>query len=137
MSFDLIRIILVDDHKLVRESIGSLLDNDARFSVIKMCENGHEAIHEAHNLKPDIMLVDINMQPVNGFEVVEKVLTANPSIKIIALSVNNQTSYISKMLNLGAKGYVTKGSPYDEIAKAIVEVNKGQTYLSADIRNMF
>jgi two-component system invasion response regulator UvrY len=136
MSHTPIRIILVDDHQLVRQSMGLMLETDKRFSIIKECDNGSDAIREANNLKPDVMLVDINMHPVNGFEVVKEVLAHNPAVKIIAISVNNHISYISKMLNLGASGYVTKGSPFDEISQAIIQVHNGQQYLSADIRNL-
>jgi DNA-binding NarL/FixJ family response regulator len=137
MSSKQIRIMLVDDHRMVRESIALLLSSDRRFSIIKECDNGQDAIEHAVSLKPDVMLLDINMYPVNGFEVAEKVLAENPSIRIIALSVNNQASYVNKMMNLGACGYITKGSSYEEIAKSILEVSKGQKYLSPDVRNFY
>lgn len=136
MNNDPIRIILVDDHKLARESWSLLLDYDARFSVIRECENGPEAIQEVSRLKPDILLVDINMYPLNGFEVTQKVLEADPSMKIIGISVNNQPSYANKMLELGARGFVTKGSPFEEITHAIVEVHNGRNYVCNEIRNM-
>lgn len=131
-----IRIILVDDHKLARESWSMLLDYDIRFSVIKECENGPDAIQEVSRLKPDILLVDINMYPLNGFEVTQKVLEADPSMKIIGISVNSQPSYANKMLELGARGFVTKGSPFEEITHAIVEVHNGRNYVCNEIRNM-
>ena len=134
MSSKQVRIMLVDDHRMVRESIALLLSSDPRFSIIKECDNGREAIEQALKLKPDVILLDINMYPVNGFEVAEKVLKKNPSIKIIALSVNNQESYVSKMMSLGAKGYITKGSAYEEISRAILAVSAGENYLSPDIR---
>lgn len=136
MNNDPIRIILVDDHKLARESWSLLLDYDPRFSVIKECENGPEAIQEVSLLKPDILLVDINMYPLNGFEVTQKVLEADPSIKIIGISVNNQPSYANKMMEIGARGFVTKGSPFEEITHAIVEVHNGRNYVCNEIRNM-
>ncbi len=136
MNNDPIRIILVDDHKLARESWSMLLDYDARFTIIKECENGPDAIQEVSRLKPDILLVDINMYPLNGFEVTQKVLEADPSMKIIGISVNNQPSYANKMLELGARGFVTKGSPFEEITHAIVEVHNGRNYVCNEIRNM-
>jgi two-component system, NarL family, invasion response regulator UvrY len=136
MNNDPIRIILVDDHKLARESWSLLLDYDARFSVIRECENGPDAIQEVSRLKPDILLVDINMYPLNGFEVTQKVLEEDPSIKIIGISVNNQPSYANKMLEIGARGFVTKGSPFEEITHAIVEVHNGRNYVCSEIRNM-
>jgi DNA-binding NarL/FixJ family response regulator len=136
MNNDPIRIILVDDHKLARESWCLLLDYDPRFSVIKECENGPDAIQEVSRLKPDILLVDINMYPLNGFEVTQKVLEADPSMKIIGISVNNQPSYANKMMEIGARGFVTKGSPFEEITHAIVEVHNGRNYVCNEIRNM-
>lgn len=136
MNNDPIRIILVDDHKLARESWSLLLDYDARFTVIKECENGHDAIQEVSLLRPDILLVDINMYPLNGFEVTQKVLEADPSMKIIGISVNNQPSYANKMMEIGARGFVTKGSPFEEITHAIVEVHNGRNYVCNEIRNM-
>lgn len=136
MNNDPIRIILVDDHKLARESWSLLLDYDTRFSVIKECDNGHDAIQEVGLLRPDILLVDINMYPLNGFEVAQKVLEENPSMKIIGISVNNQPSYANKMLEIGARGFVTKGSSFEEITHAIVEVHNGRNYICNEIRNM-
>ncbi len=136
MNNDPIRIILVDDHKLARESWSLLLDYDTRFSVIKECDNGHDAIQEVGLLRPDILLVDINMYPLNGFEVAQKVLEEDPSMKIIGISVNNQPSYANKMLEIGARGFVTKGSSFEEITHAIVEVHNGRNYICNEIRNM-
>jgi two-component system, NarL family, invasion response regulator UvrY len=136
MSNPPIRIILVDDHKMARESWSMLLNYDGRFSVIKECDNGKDAIEQAAALLPDVMLVDINMSPLNGFEVTQRVLQANPSMKIIGISVNNQPSYANRMLEIGAKGFVTKGSSFEEITHAIAEVYKGENYICSEIKAM-
>lgn len=136
MRAEQIRIILADDHKLVRESFGLLLDSNKRFSVIRKCDNGLDAIEQARHLKPDLMLVDVNMSPVDGFEVVQKVLENNPSIKIIGLSINNQPSYARRMMSLGASGYITKTSSLEEIIHGIIEVYNGKQYISSEVRNM-
>ena len=83
------------------------------------------------------MLVDINMYPINGFEVAEKVLENNPGVKIIGISVNNQPSYANKMLSLGARGFVTKGSSFEEITHAILEVSRGEQYICNEIRDLY
>jgi two-component system, NarL family, invasion response regulator UvrY len=137
MSDNPIRIILVDDHQLARESWRMLLGFDNRFNVIHECDNGRDAIESAGRLRPDIMLVDINMYPVNGFEVAQKVLENDPSVKIIGISVNNQPSYASKMLELGARGFVTKGSSFEEITHAIMEVSRGERYICNEVRDMY
>jgi len=134
MSMDPIKIILVDDHKLARESLGLFLGFDARFSIVKECDNGHDAIHEARHLCPDVMLVDVNMEPLNGFDVTKSVLETNPDTKIIGISVNNHPLYASKMLSMGASGFVTKGSSLDEMTHAIIEVHNGRQYVSNDLR---
>jgi two-component system invasion response regulator UvrY len=128
-----IRIILVDDHKLAREAWKMLLGYEPTLDVIAECSNGEDAIARARELKPDIMLVDINMTPVNGFQVTQRVLADNPDAKIIGISVNNHPSYANRMIEFGAKGFVTKGSPFNEIVHAIEEVHKGEIYLCKEI----
>jgi len=134
MSKEPIRIILVDDHKLVRKSWKTLLENNPRFLVVADCDNGHSAIKQAEDLLPDIMLVDINMSPLNGFMVTEQVLEKIPGIKIIGLSVNNQAKYANKMVALGARGYLTKTSPLEEINQGIIEVHDGNLYICEEVK---
>jgi DNA-binding NarL/FixJ family response regulator len=136
MNKPFIRIILVDDHHLARQSWSMLLGYDERFSVICECENGEDAIKQARQMTPDVMLVDINMHPLNGFEVTQQVLQANPSIRIIGISVNNHPSYANRMLAIGAHGFITKGSPYEEVAHAIMEVYNGEKYICNEVKNM-
>lgn len=130
-----IRIIIVDDHKMARECLSQLLGFDKRFSIIKICDNGRDAIQEARQLLPDVMLVDINMEPVNGFEVVKNVLETHPSTKIIGISVNNTAAYANHMIELGARGFITKGTTFDEITHGIVEVYNGRQFISKDLRS--
>ena len=131
-----VRIILVDDHKLARESWSLLLGYDTRFNVVCECANGKEAIEQVKNLSPDVVLVDINMYPLNGFEVTMELLKDNPSTKVIGISVNNQPSYANRMLEIGAKGFITKGSPFEEVTHAIMEVLNGRTYICNEIKRM-
>ena len=130
-----IRIVLVDDHKAIRDSWKFLLDNDARFTIIGQCQSGAEAIEQAGQLQPDVMLMDINMSPINGFEATKRIVADTPSVKIIGVSANNHPSYAHKIMNLGAKGFVTKSSSWDELTSAIVEVFEGRNYVCAEIRN--
>lgn len=129
-----IRIILVDDHDLIRESWKILLDRDARFKVVALCKNGLEAIEEARNHEPDIILMDINMHPINGFEATEKITQLVPSSKIIGVSANNTPRYATKMLSAGAKGFVTKTSTFAEMITAIEKVYSGETYICNEIK---
>lgn len=129
-----IRIILVDDHSVARKSWKTLLENNPSFQVVADCDNGDSAILIAQEYKPDIMLVDINMSPLNGFMVTERVLEKVPSIKIIGLSVNNQPKYAAKMIALGAKGYLTKTSSLEEINHGIMEVQNGNLYICKEVK---
>jgi len=135
MNLPQIRIILVDDHELVRGSWKLLLKQNTRFSIIGECKNGAEAIEEAHRLMPDIILMDINMFPVNGLEATERIVQASPTIKIIGLSINSQPVYAQKMLQAGAKGYVTKNSTLYEMTHAIMEVHDGRQYICDEVRH--
>ena len=128
-----IRIILVDDHDLVRESWKSLLEKETGFSVIAQCRNGSEAIQVAKELLPDIMLMDINMSPVNGFEATQKISEASPSVKIIGISINNNPKYAMKIMALGARGFVTKTSAFSELKAAIHKVHNGEKYICNEI----
>lgn len=131
-----IRLVIVDDHDLMRETWKMVLQSDARIKVIAECTSGEEAIECAGHLKPDVMLMDINMSPVNGFEATRQITKSNPDIKIIGLSINNQPSYARSMLKLGAKGYMTKNSSRDEMVKAIMIVKEGGIYICDEIRQM-
>lgn len=129
-----IRIILVDDHKIIRESWSMLLNQTPGFSVIAECKNGEEALEKVTNLVPDIMLVDVNMSDMDGFETTRKILEKNPAMKVIGISINNQPGFAMKMIHSGAKGYVTKSSPLNEITKAIQEVYEGRQYICEEIK---
>ncbi len=130
-----IRIIVVDDHKAIRDSWNLLLGSDARFDIVALCKSGDEAITRASELMPDVMLMDINMSPVNGFEATVRIMEESPSVKIIGVSANNHSRYADRMLELGAKGFVTKSSPFTELKTAIVKVHSGEDYVCDEIRN--
>jgi two-component system, NarL family, invasion response regulator UvrY len=130
-----IRIVLVDDHKAIRESWKFFLEKDARFIVIAQCANGNEAIEKVGQLLPDIILMDINMQPVNGFEATKIINQRWPQLKIIGLSVNNHPGYAQKMMELGASGFVTKSSTLSELTTAILKAHAGEHYICEEIRN--
>jgi DNA-binding NarL/FixJ family response regulator len=130
-----IRIVIVDDHQMVRETWRFLLEKEARIEVIAECASGSEAIETALGLLPDIMLMDINMFPINGFEATRKIVKTCPTVKIIGFSVNNQLGYAHNMFQLGAKGFVTKNITMEEMLEAILEVCNGKTYLCKELRD--
>ena len=94
MTTPQIRIVLADDHQLIRESWRMLLENNPRFKVVADCANGHDAIRSISEHNPDILLVDINMQPINGFEVVRHVVEHNPAVRIIGMSISVMRSEV-------------------------------------------
>jgi len=130
-----IKVVLVDDHQMVRETWRMILDKDERIEVIAECSSGQEAIDIAASLHHDVMLMDVNMQPLNGLDATKEIIKLNPHAKIIGVSVHNQAVYAKSMMLSGAKGYMTKNSSSEEMVKAIIEVNKGNTYLCDEIRD--
>ena len=134
MEIEKIRVIIVDDHQLVRETWKMLLHGKENIEIIYECSSGAEVIEVAPSLQPDVILMDINMAPVNGFEATRKILKTSPNIRIIGVSVNNQSSYVRNMLQLGAKGYVTKNSSRNEMVLAIKEVMKGKLYVCEEMK---
>ncbi len=131
-----ITILLVDDHKLIRESWSFILNSDPRFLVIGETSNAEEAIQIAKELKPQIVLMDINMTPVNGFEATKLLRKFSPGSKIIGMSMHSMPAYARKMLQMGAMGYVTKNSSKEELLTAIVEVNNGNKYICEEVKNI-
>ncbi|MBC7827109.1 MAG: response regulator transcription factor [Chitinophagaceae bacterium] len=132
-----ITILIADDNKYIRETIRFLLSRFDNLKLIGEAESGEEAISLARQLSPDVILIDINMAPINGFEATRKILKQNPSTKIIGLSVHKQPSYAKNILQLGAKGYVTKSSPHKEIIHAIIQVSEGKEYICAELIEHF
>ncbi|HYV55633.1 MAG TPA: response regulator transcription factor [Chitinophagaceae bacterium] len=133
MNSEKISIVIVDDHQIMRETWRLILEQETRFFIVAECSSGAEAIKAASDLHFDIMLMDINMRPVNGFETTRKILKKHPSLKIIGMSVNNQPSYARNMLKLGARGFVTKDSSKQEMIYAITCVYGGDTYICKDV----
>lgn len=132
-----ITILIADDNKYIRETIRFLLSRIDNFKLVGEAENGEQAIALAIELSPDIILIDINMAPINGFEATRKILKQCPLTKIIGLSVHKQPSYAKNILQLGAKGYITKSSPHKEIVSAILQVSEGKEYICAELTDLF
>src|SRR5687768_4392578 len=116
---DKITILLVDDHKLIRESWAFILNSDPRFEVIGETSNANEAVDIAVNKKPSIVLMDINMTPINGFEATRLLRKHSPTSKVIGISMHSMPAYARRMLQIGAMGYVTKNSSKDELLTSI------------------
>src|SRR5437773_8594533 len=131
-----ITILIVDDHKLIRESWAFILNTDFRFEVIGEKSSGEEAITFVQSVIPDIILMDVNMKPMSGFEAAKQIRRISPGSKIIGVSIHNMPAYAKKMLKLGAMGYITKNSSKDEMVKAIIEVSLGNKYVCEEVKNI-
>jgi two-component system, NarL family, invasion response regulator UvrY len=132
----MIKLVIVDDHFHVREAWTWVLNQVPRLSVIAQCANGQEAIEAAKSLHPDVILMDINMTPVNGIEATRTIREFAPDMKIIGVSVQAERSYVNEMLRNGANGYVTKNSSSTEMVMAIDEVLAGNTYICEEVRHL-
>lgn len=131
-----ITILIADDHKLIRETWTYILNSDERFEVVAECGDAEQAVELAKELAPDIVLMDINMAPFNGFEATEKIRKVSPESKIIGVSMHSQPAYAKKMLQVGARGYVTKNSSKEEMFTAISEVYRGNKYVCDEIKTI-
>jgi DNA-binding NarL/FixJ family response regulator len=127
-------ILLVDDHKLIRDSWSFILNSDPRFIVVGETSSGEEAIEIAREKRPKIILMDVNMSPINGFDATKQIHKISPDSRIIAVSMHTMPAYAKRMLQLGAMGYVTKNSSKEEMIKAIVEVTNGKKYICEEVK---
>lgn len=132
----MIKILVVDDHDLVRTGIRRLLSEDKRFDVVGEAASGEEALQQAKEKKPDVVLMDVHMPGMGGMEATRRILNAVPETKIIAVTVCDQEPFPSRLLKAGAVGYLTKGASADEMVTAIMTVVRGQRYISADIARL-
>jgi DNA-binding NarL/FixJ family response regulator len=131
-----ISILLVDDHRLIRDSWSFILNSDPRFEVVAETSNGEEAISIARDKKPDVILMDVNMTPVNGFDATKQIRKFSPGSKVIGVSMHSMPAYAKRMLQLGAMGYVTKNSSKEEMITAILEVNYGRKFICDEVKNI-
>jgi two-component system invasion response regulator UvrY len=128
-----ITILFVDDHPLIRKAWEFLLRQDTRFKVIGECESGELAVELSRQLCPDIVIMDIQLRGMSGIEATLLIAKVCPKSSVIGLSYHALPEYAEKMMQHGAKGYLTKISPPEEIFKAIVEVYNGGTYICQDM----
>jgi DNA-binding NarL/FixJ family response regulator len=128
-----IKVILVDDHSLVRAGIRSLIQNISGVEVIAEANNGRDAIRLIDELIPDLVLLDIAMPELNGLEVISRISKDNTDTKVIILSMHTNEEYVVQALKAGAAGYLLKDSAPNELEIAVNAVMKGETYLSPAI----
>lgn len=127
------KILVVDDHDLVRMGIVRMLADIDGYQVVGDAKSGEEAVTKARILKPDVVLMDVKMPGMGGLEATKKLLTVNPAIKIIAVTACDDDLYPTRLMQAGAVGYVTKGAEFTEITDAINKVIRGDLYMSNSI----
>ncbi|MBN2105184.1 response regulator transcription factor [bacterium] len=128
-----VSILLADDHTLVRTGFKSLIEDRDLFDVVAEASNGRETVRLAQELKPDIILMDINMPDLNGIEATRKIVEFDPAIKVIGLSIYSDKVYISGMLRAGASGYLLKDCEPDELTEAIFAVRRNEIFIDRKI----
>ncbi len=130
------RVLLADDHRILREGLRSLLEKQADMEVVGEAEGGRDAVRLALELSPDVALVDISMPDLNGIEATRRILSGCPGTKVIALSMHSHRRFIREMLKAGASGYLLKDCAVEELVGAIKAVVAGGTYLCPAIASV-
>lgn len=127
------RVVLVDDHQLVRTGIRRLLSDTEELEVVGEAGSGEDALRLVRETRPDVVLMDVNMPGIGGLEATRKLLRVDPELRIIALTIHVEEPYPSRLMEAGAMGYITKGCNEGEITDAIRAVMRGERYIGADI----
>jgi len=129
----LIKVLIVDDHELIRTGISRLLADFDKIEVVGEADSGETGVAKARELRPDVVLMDANMPGIGGLEATRRLIRFDPDIKVIAVTVHNEEPYPTKFLQAGAAGYVTKGADIKEMVVAILQVKSGKRYITPDI----
>lgn len=131
-----IRVLLADDHTLVRQGFRRILEDDPRITVVGEAPTGVQAIALAKELKPDVAVLDLSMPELGGIEAAGEILKANPSIKILILSMYSNEAYVRKAFAVGAKGYMLKDAIELDLTRAVFSLAEGKAYMSPGISNL-
>ena len=124
------KILLADDHKIIRDGLCALIEKEQTMEVVAEACEGRETVQKVKEFKPHIIIMDIGMPNLNGIEATRQIINDVPGVKIIALSLHSESSFVMKMLEWGASGYLPKESAFKELSTAIKAVLSGKTYLS-------
>jgi DNA-binding NarL/FixJ family response regulator len=131
-----IKVLLVDDHAIIREGLRSLLEKQPEIEVIADTDDGRKAIELVRELLPNIVIMDITMPGLNGIEATRQIIAEFPDVKVIALSIHSKRRFVADMLSAGATGYILKECLFDELVQAIKAVAAGGRYLSPRITDV-
>jgi DNA-binding NarL/FixJ family response regulator len=125
----LIRVLLADDHSVVRDGLRRLVDGSGDMTVVAEAADGRDAIRKAREVAPDVSVVDISMPGVDGLEVVRQILSTHPNLRILILTMHEEEQYVVRAIGAGAKGYITKRAAAEQLLQAIRKVHSGGRYL--------
>lgn len=128
-----IRVLIVDDHEIVRSGMKMMLEDESQLELVGECENGQQAIEKARELKPDVIIMDITMPEMNGIDATREIKEQMPDIAVLAMTVHEDSDYFFEMLKAGASGYVPKRVASDELLRAIEIVASGHVFLEPGV----
>lgn len=125
----MIRVLLADDHSVVRDGLRRLVDGSGDMAVVAEAADGRDAIRKAREVEPDVSVVDISLPGVDGLEVVRQILSTHPNLRILILTMHEEEQYVVRAIGAGAKGYITKRAAAEQLLQAIRKVHSGGRYL--------
>ena len=128
-----IRILLVDDHAMMRDGLRTILQSESTVDVVGEASDGRRALALAKSLMPDVVVMDVGMPNMNGIEATRKILQIAPTVRVIAVTVLSEDPFPNQLLDAGARGYLSKGSNSEEMLEAIRMVMRGQHYISSEV----
>lgn len=128
-----VKIMIADDHSMIREGLKNLLELDGDIQVIAEAVDGEDCLEKLQLVKPDVLLLDINMPKKNGLEVLKSLKSRRSKLKVLVLTVHNETEYLMKAVDIGVNGYALKDSESAELKKAIFTVADGETYIQPSL----
>lgn len=128
-----IKVMLADDHVMIREGIKQLLEFDGSIEVVEQASDGFDCLDKLQRVDPDILLLDINMPKMNGIEVLKKLKSENSSVKILMLTVHSDVEYLVKAVDIGANGYILKDSDFSELKQAITDIINNNSYIQPSL----
>ncbi len=131
-----IRIILADDHTIVRHGLSRAFQQEEDLEVIAQADNGRSAVELARELSPDVVVMDIGMPDLNGIEATRHIIKESSKVKVIALSMHSSRKYVAEMFKAGASGYLLKNCDFEELTEAVRTVAGGKTYISPSISDI-
>ncbi len=128
-----VKVMIADDHSMIREGLKQLLELEGDFEVIAEACDGEDCLEKLANVTPDILLLDINMPKMNGLEVLQKMKDKKMKVKVLVLTVHNEVEYLLKAVDIGVNGYLLKDSESAELKKAILSVVNGEDYIQPSL----